>query len=134
MKIAERAYFYARFFLLNSAILPAHGAQAVAVLQRGIDARAAAEAVLTARGRGRRGCHFLHAHRALVTLRVFRMLRAHVLRQGARLAERSGAVGAHVVLALLVHDLDVRLQVALVPEGRPCSRGTRGRAASSAPS
>ena len=92
--------------LLNSAILPAHGAQAVAVLQHGIDARAAAEAVLTARGRGRRGCHFLHAHRALVTLRVFRVLRAHVRRQVARLAERSGAVGARVVLALLVHRAD----------------------------
>ena len=72
--------------------------------------------MLAARGRGCRGFHPLHAHRALVTLRVIRVLRAHVLRHVARRAERGGAVGARVVPALLVHRAHVRRQVARTHE------------------
>ena len=43
--------------------------------------------------------------------------RVHVPRQAARLGERSGAVGARVVLALLVHRAHVRRQVAGMDEG-----------------
>ena len=46
------------------------------------------------------------------------MYHADVRLQGALLPEGdAGAVGARVVPALLVHCLDVRLQVALRPEG-----------------
>ena len=41
---------------------------------------------------------------------------AHVLRQAARIAERSGAVEARVVPALLVHRAHVRRQVACLAE------------------
>jgi hypothetical protein len=52
---------------------------------------------------------------------------AHVRRQGARLAERSGAVGARVVLALLVHRAHVRRQGARLAE-RIGAVGARGHA------
>ena len=46
------------------------------------------------------------------------MDRADVRLQGARRPKRHAlAVAADVVPALLVHNLDVRLQVALLPEG-----------------
>ena len=46
-----------------------------------------------------------------------RMLAVHMRLQVARLPERSGAVGADVVPALLVHRLHVPRQVARMPEG-----------------
>ena len=54
----------------------------------------------------------------LVVLHVIRVLHARVLRQVlARLPERSGAVGARVVLALLVHRAHVHVAVVGPTEG-----------------
>ena len=48
-----------------------------------------------------------------------------MFRQGALLPEGARTVGARVVPALLVHRLDVRLQVALRPEGDALAVGAR---------
>jgi len=74
-----------------------------------------------------------------VGARVVAPLQVHridVCRQAVLLPEcDAGAVVARVVAQLQVHRIDVRLQVALLPGGDAGrgSRGTRGRAASSAP-